>query len=809
MATVVFSRDPARDSGDMSDAATLLAAAALAVREHRIAEAEALYRRVLGEDPDNAEALRGLGAIEFQLGRYEAAEVKTRRLLTLRPGDPAVHLGLGMVLQRQGRLDEATTAYRCALAINPSHMRALLALGEAHRLQDRFADAEAVARQALTIDPSSSDACNLLGAALQARGETQEAVRWFEQAIVNRSDDARAYYNLGVAFQALERSDDALRAYQRAVQLDPKLMEAHNNLGLMLVDADQAAPAVHHLRAAVELAPGYALAHNNLGRALYAAGRVAEALDCFEHALRIDPSYVEALANAGAALRSLGQPEAGLAHLDRALALQPDFAAGHGNRSMVLRDLGRLDEAADSAVRAIASYPDEAEYHMALALIHNDRGLHRAALACCRRAMMLKPTSAVLYQRFLGLMLYSPEATSAGRFAECRAFGVRFGCPRGVTVKFADRSRDPERRLRIGYLSSDLRGNHPVARNLQPIFAHHDRSRLEVFVYADIPKPDETTNEFKRRADAWRSIEGLGDADVATTIRDDQIDILVIVAGRFDRNRPLVASYRPAPVQFSLYDAATSGIGEMDYLLSDRVMVPANGDERFTERVLRLPHLYVHDPLKGAPPVRELPLATNGVPTFGCFNNPAKISDECLTLWARLLQEVRDARLVLKFRNWYQSRVLRERIAGALVGAGVARDRLRIIEADEPGRHHLDIYNEVDVALDPFPFNGSTTTFEALWMGVPVVTLTGRTMMARWTAAMLNGLKLTSLAGPTPDAYVAAAAGLVADPAGLAVLRGGLRSRVAASALCDGRSRTRHIERLYRAAWRRSCAVAR
>lgn len=790
----------------MSETADILAAATLADRDQRIAEAEILYQRVLAAEPDNAEALRALGAIEFRTGRYEAAEDKARRLLSLRPGDPAIHFGLGIVLQRRGRLDEAREAYTSALAINPSHVRALLALGEVCRLQNRFDDAVAAARIVLGIEPSNSDACNLLGAALQGRGDTREAIRWFERTIAGRPDDARTHYNLGVALQALKREGDAVDAYRRATQLDPKLMEAHNNLGLILVDADQAPAAVQHLRAAVDLAPGSAVAHNNLGRALYAAGRVAEGLACFERVLRIDPNYVEALANIGAALRSLGQPDAALVHLDRALAIQPDFAAAHGNRCMVLRDLGRLDEAADSAMRAIAIEPEEAEFHVALALVHNDRGLHRAALASCRRAMTLKPTSAVLHQRLLGLLLYNPEPTAAERFAECRAFGLRFGAPHRSEGGVHHRNRDPERRLRIAYLSSDLRGNHPVARNLRPLFAHHDRSRFEVFVYTDIPKLDETANEFKARADGWRSIEGLGDADVAAAIRGDQIDILVILAGRFDRNRPLVASYRPAPIQISFHDPATSGVEETDYLIADRVLALPGGSERFTERVLRVPHFYVHDPLGDAPPVRELPLLANGSATFGCFNNPAKLSDQCLSLWVRLLNEIPASRLVLKFRNWYGSEVLRRRVATIFEQAGVRPERLRIIQADEPGRHHLDIYNEVDVALDPVPFNGSTTTFEALWMGVPVVTLTGDTMVSRWTSSMLAALKLDHLAAPTPDAFTKAVAGTVANPAALAELRAGLRGRLAASPLCDGQRRTRQVERLYRAVWRRACA---
>lgn len=792
----------------MSSTVELLAAATTALRQGQTDEAGRLYGRVLSIDPDNPEALRGLGAIEFQAGHYDAAEQRTRRLLELRPGDPAVHYALGMVLQRRERTDEALAAYRSALAIDPLHARALLAAGELYRIQGRVDDAVKAARKAVAIDPANADACNLLGAALQDSGKSEESIMWLERATAKQPDNPRAHYNLGVALQALDRKNEAAAAYRRAVQLDPALMEARNNLGLLLVDAEDADAAVAELQVAVDLVPGSAVAHNSLGRAHYRAGDLDQALARFERALYLDPGYAEALANVGAVQRARGQPDAALASLDHALQLKPGLADAHGNRSLLLRDKGRLDEAADSAMRAIAARPNEAEFHMTLALINNDRGLHREALTNARQAVALKPEVASFQLRLLGLLLYNPAPTAAERFAECRAFARRFGHASGTRGGFTEKLRDPERRLRIGYVSSDLRGDHPVARNLRPIFAHYDRSRFELFVYADVTAPDDTTAEFKALAGRWTSTDGLDDREVAMAVRDDEVDILVVLAGRFDRNRPLVAAYRPAPVQVSFHDPATSGLAEMDYLIADRILAPGDGTERFTERVARLPHFYVHEPLAGAPPVRALPLASAGAPTFGCFNNPAKLSDACLALWARLLTEVPRARLMLKFRNWYGAEPLRRRVAAALEAAGVARERLVIVDADRPGVHHLEIYNEVDVALDPFPFTGSTTTFEALSMGVPVVTLTGDTLVSRWTASMLDAVQLGHLATATPDGYIAAAAELASDVPGLADLRAGLRARVAASPLCDGRGRTRQIERLYRTFWRRACSQA-
>ena len=792
----------------MSATSEQLARAAQAVRDGRLADAETLYLRVLATEPDNAEGLRGLGALEFQTGRYDSAERRARRLLLLRPRDPAIYFGLGLVLHRRGRPEEAAQAYQSALALNPSHIGSLIALAELYRGDGRFGHAVALARRAVSADPANGEACNLLGSALQGQGHAQEAIQWFETAARLRPGDARVQYNLGVVLQSLRRTDEALQAYRRAVQLDPRLMEARNNLGLVLVDEAHGTEAIGHLQVAVGLAPHSAVAHNSLGRALYDVGRCQDALSQFEHALQIDPNYAEALANIGAVQRALAQPVAALAALERALALKPDLADAHGNRSMVLRDLGRIDEAAESALRAIAARPDESVFHLTLALTQNDRGLHREAFESCRRAMALDPTSATLHRQFLGLLLYNPQPTAAERFAEARRFGARVGAVAASGAVFADRSQDPERRLRVGYVSSDFRGDHPVARNLRPIFSHHDRSRFEIFGYPELTAPDQTTAGFERHTDGWRPTNGMTDEELARTVRKDEIDILVILAGRFDQNRPLVAAYRAAPIQISFHDPATSGLSEMDYLIADRVLAPRDGTERFTERIVRLPHFYIHDPLEAAPPVKPLPLLAGGGVTFGCFNNPAKLSDDCLALWARVLKEIPQARLLLKFRNWYQSEVLRRRVAAAFEKGGVSADRLTIIEADRPGVHHLDIYNEIDVALDPLPFTGSTTTFEALWMGVPVVTLMGDSMISRWTTSILHSARLGHLAAASPAAYVAVAADLVSDPERLAALRASLRARIAASPLCDAPGRTRQLERIYRAVWRRACANA-
>ncbi len=789
----------------MSDTAQWFAEARQHHGEGRLAEAEALYERVLAVEPDHVEALHHLGTLDFKAGRHDIGEVRLRRALALRPNHIAVHVNLGRMLRSLDRIDEAVAAFRAALAIDRFVVPALVGLSDALLASGKAADAVEPGRRAVGLEPERAEAQNALGAALVATGQATEALQCLDRAVALAPSDATAHYNRGVALRALGRRSDAIAAYQRAVAEMPQFAEAHNNLGMLLNEAGEHRAALEHLRVAVRDAPGNAVVHNNLGTGLVHVGALAEALACFERAVELDPAYAEPLANIAGVLRLLGRLGPALESCRRALALQPDLADAYHNQGVILRDLGRFDEARRSIERAVELRPSSAEFRAVLGVLSNDYGAHREAIAHCRAAVELAPDDAGVYHKLLGVLPYDASLGPAQRFAIDRGFGRRFGDALDIGRDFSARSRDPERRLRLGYVTSDLRGDHPVARNLRPILAHRDRERFEVFLYPEVVTPDATSEDFRRLSDAWRPTLGLTDREVAAQIRADHVDLLVILAGRFDRNRPLVAAYRPAPICVSFHDPVTSGIEAVDYLIADPVLAPRHTAERFVERPLRLPSFYIHEALAQAPAVGPLPMGQGAPPTFGCFNNPAKLSDECLALWADVLRAVPRARLLLKFHNRYESAALRARIEAAFTASGLTSDRVEIIAREPDGFEHLEIYNRVDVALDSYPFTGSTTTFEALWMGAPVVTLAGASMISRWSASILRAIGLAELIADTRAAYVGTVAALVQDPVRLAALRATLRDRVAASPLCDGARRSRQLDRLYRAVWRRWC----
>ncbi|MBM3572381.1 MAG: hypothetical protein FJX52_08490 [Alphaproteobacteria bacterium] len=393
-------------------------------------------------------------------------------------------------------------------------------------------------------------------------------------------------------------------------------------------------------------------------------------------------------------------------------------------------------------------------------------------------------------------LAYAPDPDRR-QLREARRWAARHA-PVKPAPAFAN-ARDPDRRLRIGYLSADLR-QHPIAYNVEDLLRCHDRNRHEVFAYSATATADAVTERIAGCVDRWRDVAGLTTVEITERIGSDRIDILVILAGHAGANPLAVAGLRPAPVQVSFHDVSTSGVEAIDAWLTDPVLHPPDTPEAFVERLVRLPCFYLHRPPDEAPGI--LPRTPGASVVFGSFNNPLKLGAETLEAWARILDAVPGSRLLLKYKN---------RFASPLVQAPIRRalgDRVDFLAGDIGRAEQLALWNRVDVALDPFPFNGSTTSFEALWMGVPVVTLAGDRFVGRVGASLLTEAGLRDLEARDAAGYVALATRLAADQVRLDRLRVELRPRIAASRLCRPEAYARSVEEAYRGLWRRWCSRA-
>jgi predicted O-linked N-acetylglucosamine transferase (SPINDLY family) len=361
--------------------------------------------------------------------------------------------------------------------------------------------------------------------------------------------------------------------------------------------------------------------------------------------------------------------------------------------------------------------------------------------------------------------------------------------------------RSAGRRLRVGYVSADFR-QHAVAWFAEPLLAAHDRTCVELYCYAEVASPDTTTERFRALADHWRSTVGVSDASLADMIRDDGIDVLVDLTGHTAGNRMLVFARKPAPVQVisPLGHGYTSGLPTMDGFLADSSLVPPGAEALFSERIMRLPRIpLAYAPPDEMPPVGPLPAAENSHVSFGYFGRPERLNDDVVAAWSRILHAVPGSRLVLNSAP-YREEAFRELVADRFVAQGIERDRLELI-ATAPQPRTWAAYGDIDIALDPFPHNAGTTTIEALWLGVPVVSLAGRPSVGRFGAMILHAVGMDEWVSDTVDEYVARAVAAAADLNALAQLRAGLRSRVAQSPLCDAAGLARSVEAAYREFW--------
>ena len=644
----------------------------------------------------------------------------------------------------------------------------------AHALQQhqsgRVADAMNWYRRILAADPGHADSLQLFGVAFHQTGRSGEAVIWMERSIAAGAPSATYSANLATALDTLGRYNDAIRRG----------------------------------RLALVQQPDYAGAENTLASALRAIGRVPAAVAAACRAICLDARMAEAHCNLGAALFDAQASRPAAEAFRKALVLRPEYHEVHNNLGRALIDMGNLAAAVTSIRRAVTSVPRAARVHNNLGCVLSDLGAWDEALVAFRDALRHDPRLAAAHSNLVMSLHYIDGIDQAAVLAESCRYAERIERHESQPV-FATVAT-PGRRLKIGYVSGDFR-RHPVGYFLAPVLAAHDRAAVEVHCYSNNVSDDVMTARLRASAVHWRNVCGLDDDAAAAMIRADGIDILVDLAGHTARNRLPVFARRPAPVQVSwLGYWATTGLSTIDYLITDAVTVPPGEERWYSERVVRLPGgRFCYAPPDDAPEPSPLPPEA-GTPMFGSFNNLSKVTPTTVRLWAEVLKAVPGARLLLKWTSLADAGT-RQRVQAAFAEAGVDPARL-LLRGRSAHAAMLAKYGDIDVALDPVPFSGGLTSVEALWMGVPVVTLPADTAPSRQTAGLLRILGLDDLVAKNAADYVRIAAGLAADQCRLAAFREGLRARMAASPLCDGAAYTRGLEAVYREIWRQYCEAA-
>jgi protein O-GlcNAc transferase len=562
--------------------------------------------------------------------------------------------------------------------------------------------------------------------------------------------------------------------------------------------------AIAAYRRAIGIKPDYTEAYCDLGLALTRQGKLDEAVAAYRRAIGIKPDYAEANCNLGIALDMQGKLDEAIAAYRRAIEIKPDIAQAYCNLGIALAGQGKLDEAVAAYRRAIEIKPDYAEANSNLGLALTRQGMLDEAVAAYRRAIEIKPGFSKVFSNLLLGLNYHDKSTNEGLFAAHREWDERYGqrAPR-VTVYTND--RDPARRLRIGYLSADFR-QHSVAYFVEPLLRGHDRQKVEVFCYAEVARPDLVTTRLQGLADRWLVTVGLSDQQLAERIRTDGIDILVDVAGHTAGDRLLVFARKPAPVQVTwLGYPNTTGLKAIDYRLVDEVTDPrGEADAWASENLVRLKGGFLCYALRDGPEPTSAPCLRTGTVTFGSFNNLAKVSTATFDAWAKLLCRLPRARLLLKELSFADA-ATRALVLDRLGERGVPAERVDLMARHPDFAEHLALYHRVDIALDPFPYNGTTTTCDALWMGVPVITLRGHRHAGRVGASLLTQVGLTDLIADSIEEYVEIAVALAGNLGRLDELHRLLRPRMAASPLCDEGAFACKMEAAFRTMWQRWC----
>ena len=587
------------------------------------------------------------------------------------------------------------------------------------------------------------------------------------------------------------------------------------SLWMMLANAQVSSgrleEVVHSCDRIIALQPENAVAYSNRGIALYSLRRLRHAEQAFRTALSLDPSLASAANNLGMVLKDLGRNTEAMQVFEKLIADNPRVppvqrASLHANLALVQLRCNLFEEAEKSCRIALQLDQSCVPAHNNLAQALKERGLLAESIAQQRVAIRLSPEGAGMHSNLLLDLNYLPGYDARECAREHRLWGERYGAP-GGNIAAHSNTPDPDRKLRIGYLSPDFRA-HSVAFFIEPLLSAHDRGRVEVTCYANLLRPDTMTQRLRGIADRWRNVWGLDDEKLARLVRRDGIDILVDLAGHTSGNRLRVFGMKPAPIQVSwLGYPNTTGMREMDYRFTDEwADPPGASDELYTETLVRLPKGFLcYKPLDDCPEVSAPPLSRNGHITFGCFNNSAKINNEVLDVWCDILIEMPDARLLMKSKQLHGSG-LHERFRSEFARRGVDPSRVEMLGRVESTHEHLALYGRVDIALDTFPYNGTTTTCEALWMGVPVITLAGDRHAGRVGVSLLTQLNLGEFIAANTDSYVALAVSLARDPTRLGARRSMLRKHMRDSTLCDAGDFARRVEMAYAGFWRKWCA---
>jgi len=773
----------------------------------RLPEAEQIYRQILSTAPQHSDAWHLLGVMAYQVGKYAAAIELSGRAVALQPSIAAYHANLGEAYRASGDLAKAEPALLRAIELDPNQPEVRNNYALLLQTAGRAADSLAMLERALQLNPNYPEAHNNRGLALEHLGRYDEARQAYVAAYQMRPQYRTPVENLerfALRLRSLGRLHDSLAAMEALAALCPQSAPVLANVGVLQFELNKFAEAADSCRRTLQLDPRQASPWNNLGSSVLRLQQYDEAEKAFLKAIELKPDYIEAMTNLGTLYECIHRDDQAAVYLERALKLDPGSIAANLGLGLACYRRGMYQQAVDFYRRALDTEPNNTDTINKLGTCVMAQGMPAEAIPLFARCRTLDPKMLAAHSNYLFCHQYLPEMTLARLAQLHREFETQHAAPLYTEVQRHDNVRDPEKRLRIGFVSADLR-RHPIGFLLVDLFAQIDRTAFEIACYSTRRGKDEIREQLKAASGVWRDVEMLADDKLAEQIRADQVDILFDLSGHTSGGKLLVFARRPAPVQLTWMGyPSTTGIRAIDGLLSDRWMTPEGVEPHFAERIIRMPAATaIYRPPTDLPEIGKLPQLQQPSITLGSFNNIAKVNEPVVALWCRVLHSLPGSRMFLKFRALNETSV-QDRIARMFANHGIGRERLEF-QPFSPLREMLGDYNRVDLALDTFPYSGGTTTMLALLMGVPVVTLPGETMASRQSLSVLKSIGVEECIANDADDFVRRATALALDRARLSELRETLRPRMLSSTYCDAPRFVKDFEVTLRTLWREWC----
>jgi len=716
--------------------------------------------------------------------------------------DIAREFARGQAFQRFGHFDDALAAYRRVLKKRPNHFDALHMLGVTEQLSGNSEAAARSLKRALLLDPQSVAAHCDLAVVLMVLQRLDEALASCDHAIARKPDFAGAYFHRGNVLMGLRRFTEAVASFDQAIALDPQHADAFNDRGNALHELGRFDDAIASYDSALARKPDHVRALANRGAAFKELKQAERAIADFDRALALAPDEVNSWINRGGALVDLGRRDEALANYDRALSINPKLSEAWLGRGNALLLTLRATEALAACQTGLAIEPNSARALTLIGQCHARLGDAEAAVSFLDRALAIKPDDEVA----LSSRIFTLDFSTEGDFARHQAARSEWWRQIGSNIA-ADHppqhhgDRDPNRRIVLGYVSAEF-SHRSAAFAFRPVLQNHDKTRFEVICYSCSPTEDAVTGTFRDVADRWRDVLQWSDDRLADCIRADKVDILIDLSGHGGGNRLRTFARKPAPVQVTAWGHATgTGLPTIDYLFSDPVMIPADVRHLHAEQIHDLPCAVIIEPPPAELRCPEPPVTSNGYLTYGVFNRVNKISHAAIGVWARILRSDPTSRLLIK-HSQIDDASIRSTLMERLASHAIAPDRISLMGSTRR-EQHLAAYREVDICLDPFPQGGGVSTWEALYMGVPVVAKLGSAAASRVGGAILSAVGLGDWVADDDDRYVEIALRSTVDQ--LRTIRHALPDLIAER--CSPLEYARAVEEGYLTMWQKYCGA--